>query len=228
MQRTRPYKATPFKAPAKINKLSLQRKQSIQDARGYSRFIGGKSEKKVIDLAVASYACDVTGSVTALNLCATGTDFTDRVGRKILLKSVNLLGHYLPQDSAVAPTLCRVMVIYDKQPTGALPAITDILKSSDSREQLNLNNRDRFAILCNELVALGIQQNTATQALAGSPTDKVIHIYKKLNHEVIFGSTAATIAAVASGTLLLVTVGDNTAGAGYVASLSSRVRFIDA
>lgn len=228
MQRTRPYKATPFKAPARINKLSLQRKQSIQDARGFSRFLGAKGEKKVIDLAPASYACGTTGSVTALNLCATDTDFTDRVGRKILMKSVNIVGHYIPTDSAVNPTLCRVMLIYDKQPTSALPAITDILKTSDSRDQLNLNNRDRFVVLCNELVALGIQQNTATQAFAGSPTDKVIHIYKKLNHEVIYSSTAATIAAVASGTLLLVTVGDNAAGADYQASVSTRVRFIDA
>lgn len=228
MQRSRPYKSTPFKQPRKISKTAIQRKQSIQDARGFSRFLGGKAEKKVIDLAPANYACSTTGSVTALNLCATGSDFTDRVGKKILMKSINILGHFIPTDSAVSPCLCRVMLIYDKQPTGTLPVITDILKTSDSRDQLNLNNRDRFAVLCNMLVALGVQQNTATQSYAGSPTEGVIHIYKKLNHEVIYNNTTAVIGAIASGTLLLVTIGDQAAGADYQASVSTRVRFIDA
>lgn len=207
---------------------TIQRKQSIQDARGYSRFIGGKSEKKVIDLAPAVYACDIVGSVTALNLVATGTDFTDRVGRKILMKSLNINGHFTTQDTTVGQDLCRFMIIYDKQPTGALPAITDILKTSDSRDQLNLNNRDRFVILRDLFVSLGAFNNTATAAVAGSPTEKEIRMYIKLNHEVIYSSTAGTIAAIASGALYMVTIGDNVAANAYAASVSTRVRFIDA
>lgn len=228
MQRARPYKATPFKAPAKISKISVQRKQSIQDARGFSRFLGSKAEKKVNDLAIATYPFDTTGSVTALNLIATGTDFTNRVGRKILMKSVNIIGVVQPNDTSVSTTLCRALLIYDKQPNGALPAITDILNTSNSKDQINLNNRDRFVILRDWFQALAPQQDTATQAYAGSPTTNNLHMFVKLNHETIYNSTAGTIAAVTSGSLLLVTVGDSTNTNTYSLSASTRIRFIDA
>jgi len=225
MNLRRPYKATAFKAPrATAARIATARSASLKAARGFSNKLASRGEKKTIDLAPASYACNTTGSVTALNLVATGTDYTDRIGRKIQMKSCNIIGHFLPEDSSVSPTLCRVMLIYDKEPNGAaLPAITDILKTADSRDQLNLDNRDRFIVLRDMFVALGIQ----TANTVGSPTDKEIKIYYKLDHETIFKSTAATIAAINSGSLLLVTIGDNAAGAGYNASVSTRVRFLD-
>ena len=121
---------------ASIKKTSYARKPSLKLARtmtfdlnrknflGYqSKMLAGKGEKKTIDLSVTTYACDTTGSVTCLNLCATGTDYTDRVGRKILLKSVNIIGKLVPQDTTVGNSMCRIMVIYDKQPSGSLPSI---------------------------------------------------------------------------------------------------------
>ena len=188
----------PFRAPRSTAR-TLQRQATIRsqiaELRGRQpRILAAVGEKKTIDLATANYACDTTGSVTALNLVATGTDYTDRIGRKILMKSVNLIGTIVPQDTTVSANLSRVMLVYDKQPTGALPVITDILNTSNSLSQINLNNRDRFVILANHLFAGASYNNTATQAVAGSPTTEVVHLYKKLNHEVIFGTVNGNIA----------------------------------
>lgn len=181
------------------------------------------AEKKVVDVAPSSFAADTTGSVTLLNGVATGTDFNNRIGRKTVLRSLNIIGHLIPQDSAVANTLCRLIVVYDQQPNGAAPAITDVLDTADSRSQLNLNNRDRFKVLVNHMVALS--DNAANQV--GSPSTSLVSIYRKINMETIFSGTGATAASIASGALFMITVGDNVAGAGYNFSVSTRVRFED-
>ena len=98
-----------------------------------------KNEKKSVSLGIANYACNSTGSVTALNLVATGTDFTNRIGRKINIKSVFIRGWVFPEDNDTLQQMARVMLVWDEQPNGALAAVTDILDTVDSSSQLNLN-----------------------------------------------------------------------------------------
>ena len=119
------------------------------------RALLGLMEKKVVETASASYACDTTGSVTLVNGMAQGSDFTNRIGRKYTNVAVQLEGYLGPQDSNVGTTKCRIMLIYDAQPNGALPAITDVLTASTSNAFMNLNNRDRFKVLCDENYTLG-------------------------------------------------------------------------
>ena len=125
------------------------------EALSLRRALLGMMEKKVVDTASASYACDTTGSVTLLNSMAQGSDFTNRIGRKYTNVAVQLEGFLGPQDNSIGTTKCRVMLIYDSQPNGALPAIADVLTASTSNAFMNLNNRDRFKVLCDENYTLG-------------------------------------------------------------------------
>lgn len=215
-----------FKKPSFKAKRSAGAGKGFVARPGMGRSAGG-TERKVIDLAEATYACDTTGSVTLLDGVATGTDYTDRIGRKIMLKSVQVRGVIGPQDQTVVDHLARVMVVYDKQPTGAAPALATILNAATATSFMNLSSRDRFVVIFDQIVPVAVVSNVATQSLAGSPTTHLVNQYKSLNHEVIFGTTGGTIAGIQSGALWLVTCGSQAATGGSNAVLSCRVRFLD-
>lgn len=196
----------------------------------YRRALPASVERKVVDTASAQYACDTTGSVTALNLVATGTDINNRIGRKVMLKSVQVRGTVYPVDDATQSGSSRVMVVYDAQPNpSAIATITDILQASEGDSYQNLNNRDRFKVLADYHLPVGRVSNTATQTLTVSPGIHEINCFKSVNLPVIFnGTTTAVIGAITTGVLLLVTIGTQGAGLGGQAQLTCRVRFTDA
>lgn len=192
------------------------------------RAMQGLEEKKVVDTAAGTYVCDTTGTVTAINLSAQGTDFTNRIGRKTTNVAVQLEGQIQPIDFGTTSCKCRVMLIYDAQPNGALPAITDILTASTSQAFMNLNNRDRFKVLSEHNVTIGGISNTATQSYSIAPGVSNVSIYKRCNLDTIWTGTTAAIGSIGTGSLLLVTIGDAAANNGGVFYGAARVRFVDA
>jgi len=181
----------------------------------------------VIDTPTAQYAVDTTGSVTLLNGIATGTDFTNRIGRKVCWRSFLISGKIQPQDGGTDPNMYRIMLVYDSQPNGGLAGVTDVLTTANADSPLNLNNRDRFRVLMDKRGGIGFFSNTATQAVADR-TISIIHKYKKINMETIFDGTTAAIGDIQSGSIFLLTVGSNAAGLGSNAFLHIRLRFTDA
>lgn len=186
-----------------------------------------KPEHKLIDTAAAGYVCDTTGTVTLMNGVAQGTDYTNRVGRKFVNLTVQLEGSIQPLDTTTGPTKCRVMIIYDKQPNGALPAITDVLSASSSNSFMNLNNRDRFIVIRDINVTIGGISNVATQAYAQSPTVENVSVYKAIKMETINDGTGATVGDIQSGSIFLLTIGDQAPGLGGAFVGALRVRFDD-
>lgn len=180
-------------------------------------------EKKVIDTTLVSAVADTTGTVQLVNGVAVGTDFTDRIGRKIILKSVDIIGHVFPVDASTSDCLCRMMLVYDKQPNGATPALAAFI-NGDSTSHLNLNNRDRFVVLSNWMEAIGSFAATPV----GSPTTHKVQIHRKINMETLFSGTTNAVASISTGALWVVTVGDQAANVGGTFVGTVRVRFIDA
>lgn len=169
-----------------------------------------------------------TGSITLVSGVATGTDFTNRIGRKVCWKSFLLTGYSIPQaSSAIVPNLGRVMMIWDTQPNGVLPVMTDILLQSTSTSPMNLNNRDRFKVLWDKRVVNGYLNSVATLAVADQNIREV-RKYKKINQETIFDGVAATIADVQTGAILLVTIGSADTTFAYNLVANVRCRFTDA
>lgn len=179
----------------------------------------------MVDTAEATYIADTTGTVTLLNGVATGTDFTNRIGRKVCWKSILIQGYISPETVAQGPTLCRVMLVYDSQPNGALPAITDVLLTSSATAPMQLNNRDRFKILWDKRIVLGLVSNVATTSVADRTVAEV-RKYKKINLDTIYDGTTNAIADVQSGSIFMLTVGA-TANGGLLA-VTIRCRFVDA
>lgn len=191
-------------------------------------------EKKVIDVAVANYSVDTTGSITLLNGCTQGSDYDERVGRKIVNRSVYIRGYVTPTLTANVtspPQLCRMILFIDNQPNGAAPAVTDVLNTANSTSQLNLNNRDRFKILRDETFPLGfVLGNAGGDITAGDMTVADCNVYKKLAVETIFNAgNAGTIGDINSGAIYMMWIGSQVAGPGNgaVATVSARIRFMD-
>jgi len=187
------------------------------------------TEKKTVDVDPVSVNVTSTATFNLLNGIATGTDFTDRIGRKVNLKSLFIRYNVGPEDQTVTDNLVRILVVYDNQTNGAAPIIGDVLKSANSLSQLNLNNRDRFKVLWDKEIQLTFASNTATVAVSFGQNGYCGKKFKSLrNLEMIFGGTAATVASIQTGSIYLITIGSATAGAASTFSFSSRIRFVDA
>lgn len=207
-----------FKAPLKV---LLARKPLRRD-------YGNEPELKYNDIAAATYQGDNTGTITALNLIAVGDDNTSRDGRQICNRSIHVQGYLAPVDSTTLNSMCRMMLVWDSQPNGAIATMTDILSVSNAVSSTNLNNRERFRILRDLKFALGSSSNTATQAVSDGSNTYLIDCFLKLKDiKTTYSGTTAVIASVATGALLLVTIGSNSSSNQGTFTLTTRLRFTD-
>ena len=110
---------------------------------------------------------------------ANGTDFTDRIGRRINVVSVQVRGYYIPDYTTppCQPQMARLMIIEDLQTNGVIATPADILQAVTVSSFMNLNNRDRFRVLREEIMTVGSFSNVATQSYAAGNQIVPINIY---------------------------------------------------
>lgn len=200
-----------------------------------SRTIG--AEKKTIDQSWATTAAADALDPWLLNATQTGSDFTDRIGRRIKMKSflMNLYGYINVTTSANTPALVRVLVALDKQwnatsttggtigtspPVGTGIGITTILRSISINAPLNLNNRDRYKVICDKYMPLSI----------GGPQGRILKIYKKnLNIETTYGGTTYSGGSIQTNAILIWIISDRVVASTDEPNVivNTRIRFID-
>lgn len=236
-----------------VNKRKAARQRGFASRRGtmmYTkvlRSVGRKGEIKAVDTsngnANVNLQINTTGNVTAMNLVSAGSSFFNRIGRKIEMKSVHFHGNLI--FTANAPTqedYLRVIIVYDRQTNGAVPAVTDILQNTDQQgantnnayADVNLNNRERFMIIMDKRISAPA---VTAVGLLGGIQDSAQPVYANINHFKKLGgllthfkadSSPAVIGDVATGGLFLLTLGTVAAGSnGYSLNASWRVRYDD-
>lgn len=179
--------------------------------------------------------CDVSGSnvtslaagaLTLLNGISQGTDYTNRIGRKIMMKSLLFRFSIFPNTAASSPqgNIVRVLLVCDLQANAAAAIPADVLQTVDYQSPLNLNNRDRFKIFWDKFLMLEANYYPAFILTAGSPSAHMRQIYKKMNIEVINVGTGATIGSIQTGALYVLVISKVD---GTVYDFNSRVRFLD-
>lgn len=237
-KRTRSYNA--YRRPNRVqytNLVTTQPRRAPLASRGYSFPI---REKKTID-GTGTIQVNTTGSFTLLNGCIQGTDYTQRIGRKIQNNSVYIRGYVLTEAANFNPIVAsncgaqevRMILFCDMQPNGAAPAVTDLLNTATPQSQLNLNNRDRFKIYCDKQWVFDpfVYVTTASQAVVSANRQIYpIKKYKKLGLETIFNSgNAGTIGDITSGALYMFWIGSlpSAVGGDANAVITTRVRFLD-
>lgn len=166
-----------------------------------------------------------------LNGIALGSENNNRIGRKVLLKSL-YLRLFISKVAGTAQNYSfpvRILIVYDRQTNGAAPALSDILSSATGaavESPNNLNNVDRFYTcydITREVQVTG--GNSTNYTFTGVYMTK----YCKLNLPQTFKSSAGTtVSDIATGSMYLFAIADSTAATAIcsVAGIA-RLRFCD-
>lgn len=182
-------------------------------------------ESGFVDLASAVYNLDTTGAVTLIATVAQGAGTSQRIGKKIIWKS--LQGHGLMNVGSTATfNDVAFLVVYDKRPTGSLPGVTDILNTASSASFNNDANSGRFQIL--KRVDRTMIGNNA--AVTTGQEAKNVDFYLSLRNLPCVYKAAGTgaIGDIEEGALYLVQVGSIAAGTAAAAlTIGFRTRYVD-
>lgn len=243
MKRTREYGTkTPARyqkrryAPPTTSTAGVSQRSYVPLARRGYRL--NNVEKKSIDTAMSATITN-GGQFYALCVPVPGAGMSDRVGRKLTMKSLYIRGTVQVQLSATPSGsvtseahMLRLIVLYDKQPNGALPALADILGAGGTvNSMFNIDNRDRFQILKDKTWAFDpMIYDSTNDAYAWNRCIYPVKIFKKINLETIFNAgTAGTSADINSGNLIAFWIENAAAAADKNVNIytNARVRYVD-
>jgi len=208
---------------ARLGRLMAAR--SLVRRVGYGAGGPRSMEYKSIDDATGVLAVDNASTVRLLNGIQRGDDISNRIGRRITLRSIELRGYNYVTTATGTDQIHRVMLVLDAQPNGAALTTAMVLETVSHLSPRNLENRMRFRILFDKTMALN--SDLANHEEPGAR--KIWKIYKRFHIPVTFNAgDAGTIADITTNSLYLILIGSNAAGVtagsfqGY-----SRLRFTD-
>lgn len=163
------------------------------------------------------------GGITELNCIPQGATVANRIGNKVMMKSVAFKANLV----ASATTLvlgARLMLVYDRQTNGAFPAIGDILQNQPAGattafSDINIANKNRFLILRDQYFDFDVSQ----------AQKRTVNLYCKGRWETEFGANAGNITDIKMGALYLVLYATSSAGVGTCSldGAHSRIRYYD-
>jgi len=193
-----------------------------------------RREIKAIDISNAVYTLNTTPSFTLLNPVTEGTDFTNRIARKMYMKSIEITSYieYLRDQAQI--TFGRLVIVYDRQSNGTTPMWSDIFTdttgSSTVMAPINLNNRQRFTIVrdCRLILPIINTQATLANVFPSFVDNQFMHLYTKMNLETDFLNANAAATDISAGSLWMVSMGSVVAAAEpFRLRTQTRLRFED-
>lgn len=192
------------------------------------RGFGARSvtETGFVDSDLNVYELDTTGTIILLNIVVQGVGTSQRIGKRITLKSIQFHGD-LQNNSASTVNGVAILLVYDKRPDGNLPSITDILNTANSTSFNNDSNSGRFRVMKRVDAQLHGGVGAATLTSNSSMSADWFVDLKGLP-QVFKSAGTGAIGDIEEGALYLLGVGDRTAGTtAAVASIRSRMRYMD-
>ena len=195
--------------------------------------VKGLAEKKFTDTYSSGISCRQGGQLTLINGISMGSDFNNRVGRKINITSVEVTGWFYPGLTCKADRV-RMLLVWDQAPNGSLPntdnILTDMGGGVTSFSFMNLNWRERFRVLAEETFTLGFVLTTAPPNLYPytlSPAVANFSRYLKTDLTVEYSGTGDQIGAISTGALYVLIVGMHAINEGHYCTFNARIRYID-
>jgi len=201
----------------------------------YGRF-EGKNELKYFDTSYSAVAGASTGvQLTCPLVILGGSKANERVGRKICVKSMELIGclRATAATTLLSNMSARLLVVIDKQYNGAAagsPAFTEIMLAGVAGELPltglpEMANSERFRVLKDMKFLMKPQ----VQATAGPPATynqyrQKFSIKKKLNLPIEFRDETADVTKIQSNNILFYLI---TQTADCVIDAKCRVRYSD-
>lgn len=152
------------------------------------------AEKHFTDFSSTAVLPAAGGVLVAYHQIAQGDGNGQRTGNSILVNNVQFRC-YVAKDPSATNSLCRVMLVHDKQQIAdTLPGVTDILASANPLAPLNRSNLGRFTVL-----------QSKTFSLTSSMSSRKFSLFKKFKqHHIRYNGT--TVNDVQKGGLYVIMV----------------------
>lgn len=175
------------------------------------------TEEKYVDNNTAISNQTTTATIQTLFAPTQGDTQTTRNGNSMKVTKVHgKIDVYRNTSSTFVSTSCRVMVLIDHQPNGALPSITDILTTSSVRSWRNVNFGSRYTILFDKKCELdSVQKNYCSY-----------EFHKDLQTHMEFGSNTGGVADINRNNFVFVALSDEATNGPQI-NRAMRIRFID-
>ncbi len=170
-----------------------------------------------------------TGQIksASLNLIPAGVGESERLGRAIYIKDVQIRGATVLVATSTAintDETIRCIVYVDNQCNGATAAVTDILETAEWNSFLNLSNSQRFRVLASFEIDINASAAWGDTAPTSMERAKSFKIYRSVNERVEFSTEFDDISDVSSSNLGVLLIARQ--GQGSV-TYRWRIRFSD-
>lgn len=218
----RAYKASTGVLPFQTqNRIYGRPTAGLQEVKSFDQqWVGGNLVGIAAPPVGAEPAAAFAG-MTEINCVPQGATVANRIGNKIVIKSIHVRSALVALAGVQGEA--RLMLVYDKQPNGAFPAITDIITSqplgaATAYSGVNIANKSRFQMIRDQFFNLD-----GAQSLVHS-----VNWYCKGRFDAEFGANAGNIGDFRTGSLLLVAFITYAAGGNIAFQAgSSRIRYFD-
>lgn len=175
-------------------------------------------EKKYTDTAITG-TMTLAGTTIGCNLLATGTSSTTRTGNTTQGVEVIVRGTHYDAN----PSVSRYILFWDRQPNGALPAVTDVLQSASVVSNYNCNNvvgvgGARFSILKDMTITTNID-------ITATAHQQCFNFKLPLTSKTFYSGTTSAISSIAKNSLVWLEIGNTTSATHTV---NVQYRFTDA
>jgi len=195
---------------------------SYRSAPSIPRSLPYNGESLFVDSPSANINCNSSGDIRLMVAIPQGPGVNQRIGKRAFYRSITLRGAvFAGSTMTLADT--SVLIIYDKRPTGALPAITDILTTTTPSGFMNDSNSGRFEVIRRmDTIVTGSQSAPNSNSMINFD-----HYIPLKSRPVVF-ETAGTgaIGDIDSGALYIICMSAVGAGTNAPsASLSWRIRY---
>jgi len=178
---------------------------------------------------------EIVDTGTTLNAVPQGTGDSQRVGRQITIKSIEMTGVIQSDQTGLSPDTVAIWLVLDKQANGANPTVAQVVAPDPVDDTVpslpiahpNLENSDRFVLL-RKWVSSTYSNYANSLGTPALPVHQQFRFYKKVDIPIDFDSSASTgvLGTIRSNNLILLAsayVNDST----IIFDGITRIRYID-
>ncbi len=219
-----------YKGPARKFKKGEDRKSGIYNARAGLYAPANSRELKYHDFTKILTIIASNGLVLqdSCNLVPQGTGAEQRVGRKLIIKKLQLRFHVELQPTAInTGALMRIMIVLDTQANGTAPTFAQIVQGGVWNGFNNLATKNRFLIIRDMWISFNYTAGAGDGTTNDFPAHhKLLRVNKRCQIPVeISGTGTPTISNIESNNLVIITGISNTSG--YKVGYRGRIRYYD-
>lgn len=205
--------------------------QKKRRPRAYMEGISLQQELKFKDTVSTDAIVSATGGIAiGPNLVVQGTGEEERIGRKIIIRSIAarfqvVLPSQTNADDLNGGDTIRIIIFVDKQANGANATVLDILETATYDSFRNLANKNRFNILIDKWTTLNrrVSMTDGTNTASTPLVIKEFKFFAKLNLPIEFDGTTGAVTEIQSNNIQYLYISSQ--GVGGIPNQCTRIRF---